>query len=674
MRHTLKYISEFPGIENVFVENISTGLTSRMRTIYGIPRDKELLFVWNYGAENLVITIDSIYYKIIENGENDIIVINWKDVSEVKYYDRLNIINRNENALKSYHFFNSNDEVVGSVGRRRFGIVENTSDETIDKVEFYLSWIADNYDYLEAMEQIDSLGDEPEEDEDIDTYSNLIIRICDNYIQKNKAFQEGIFEKLAIALELKGEYVSAIHTINKIIENTKKDDPNLWENYCDIAFLYNRLDNPGKTLENFRTAHSVCNDSLGKIEIKKEIERLTYEFNETFFDLPYSQRKLIVVNDEYKQVSSDAFIVLDKNNLPATIKFPVGHPRKEELYVIHPFIKEIYLPYSSYETTIFRDKFEEMSVFIQCLGAKSMTIRVVKGEGSNSAKNSSLNISGSIGMGKSVIKNTLNGSIDNKNSVDVLNNAQTAYSRTQKWNPTKKPYMQSDMIWLSDEPSWQRLYQQRISGNILSHHDVLSSKSSYSISEKEEINLKVAFKNFFIDANVDVNELVNSTFSKSETIEWEIEIEFESLENIEINRLESLKLNKDSVVFNDNDTGTIAIKTLNTHKASNVTSDFEQEYLEEVKFMLDDDGIIDAKERSILERFRIKKGISENKAIELENILTSIGDLNENEKEYLEEFKELLNDGEIAEKERRILNRMAGRLGISEDRVKELEM
>ena len=74
-----------------------------------------------------------------------------------------------------------------------------------------------------------------------------------------------------------------------------------------------------------------------------------------------------------------------------------------------------------------------------------------------------------------------------------------------------------------------------------------------------------------------------------------------------------------------------------------------------------------------MERFREKRGISKERAIELENQLLSVGDLNEAEKEYLEEYQEILNEGEITEKERRILDRMANRAGISEDRIKELE-
>ena len=209
-------------------------------------------------------------------------------------------------------------------------------------------------------------------------------------------------------------------------------------------------------------------------------------------------------------------------------------------------------------------------------------------------------------------------------------------------------------MWYPNESSWHRLYQQRINGNILHHHDIMSSKSSYSINENEKSKLKVAFKNVLIDAKVEINSLMDHTFSQSETIEWEIEIEFESIENLLENNIES------EPAKNITDTSSTSNKD-------------EEEYLEEIKFMLEDDGVIDDKERAILERFRERKGISEERAIELERILLSSGNLSEEEKEYVSEFQEILNDGEITEKERRILSRMASRLGISDERVRELE-
>ncbi|SHG21336.1 hypothetical protein SAMN05444372_103204 [Flavobacterium micromati] len=53
--------------------------------------------------------------------------------------------------------------------------------------------------------------------------------------------------------------------------------------------------------------------------------------------------------------------------------------------------------------------------------------------------------------------------------------------------------------------------------------------------------------------------------------------------------------------------------------------------------------------------------------------MSSIEDLNENEQEHIEEYQELLIDGSISDKERKMLNRMATRLAIPEERVSELE-
>ena len=195
------------------------------------------------------------------------------------------------------------------------------------------------------------------------------------------------------------------------------------------------------------------------------------------------------------------------------------------------------------------------------------------------------------------------------------------------------------------------MYQQRVNGNILKHHDIISSKSSHSISSNEKSNLKVALKNFFAEININRDSLIESTINESESIEWEILVEFESIENLIEYHLENTK--------------NYILESSSTSK--------EEQFKEEILFMLEDDGIIDDKERRILNRLGDKLGISLEKAKEIENKILSIGELNNNEKEYLEEFKEFLNDGEITEKERRILNRFATRLEITNERVIEIE-
>lgn len=113
--------------------------------------------------------------------------------------------------------------------------------------------------------------------------------------------------------------------------------------------------------------------------------------------------------------------------------------------------------------------------------------------------------------------------------------------------------------------------------------------------------------------------------------------------------------------------------SLSSHSTQSNTSDVENEYLSEIKACLEEGGEISKGERRLLEKLRIKLGISENRAAELERSLL-MPQLTEEEEEYLAEYKECLaEDGTISAGERRLLNRLRDKLGISEERANELE-
>lgn len=98
----------------------------------------------------------------------------------------------------------------------------------------------------------------------------------------------------------------------------------------------------------------------------------------------------------------------------------------------------------------------------------------------------------------------------------------------------------------------------------------------------------------------------------------------------------------------------------------------EKEYLEELKECLAD-GEIGGSERRLLNKWRIKLGISEERAAELEASLQK-PQLTEEEQEYLEAYQDAMEDGAISEKERRLLDKLMKMNNISEERAKEIEM
>lgn len=97
----------------------------------------------------------------------------------------------------------------------------------------------------------------------------------------------------------------------------------------------------------------------------------------------------------------------------------------------------------------------------------------------------------------------------------------------------------------------------------------------------------------------------------------------------------------------------------------------EQEYLEELKECLAD-GEIGPRERRLLDKLASKLGISPERAADLEASLSAPA-LTDDEKEYFEEVQAVLADGEISDKERRLLEKLRKMLDISEERAKEIE-
>ena len=681
---TPQYAKEYPEIVSakVYISPIPSLYRKDAINYHNLHSTDEILYFSKKISENegkvhitsIVITTKFIssYWSL----SNEISIFNFEDINCIEYDTTL------------YHFFDINDENIGGIFNF-FPVVKNFDDapiyfaEELGRIVKYYKGRNETLEKLTNLNKgyIDFKNNHSKKD-NLDVaekdFCNQILILYDQFIVEYGTNKIPIDLKYYefLAYQGKSEFEKALEITNYVLK-TYDENTCLW--YELKANTLNKLGDIYQAIINYNKASQLSVDSQQKLKFRDVIQNLQNDFNENFITLPYPQRKLILIDTDLKISSEGTFLVLDKNNLPQNIHFPNNDPKKEELYILHPYIEDIYLPYSDYELMLFRDKFEEFSYLIQCLGAKKMTIKVAKG-----SKNSSFNLANlaSDNDSKKIIEGSvgingigLNASNNNTKRYEESVNSNlgekmedaTNYSRTQVFNPTKKPYLPSDLIFYKNESTWKNLYKQRISGSIDKHYDFLKSKSSYSISEKENTILKRAFTNYIsggasylgysasgslnTEKNENISEVIESTFNENESIEWEIEIEFESINNLTENNDEEVPL-------------------LSTNKTS---SSAEQDYREEVEFMLEDDGIIDDKERRILERLRVKMDISPELALRIEHEVLSVGNLTEDEKEYIEIFQEMLNDGEITDKERRMLNRFAIRLKLTEERITQLE-
>lgn len=97
----------------------------------------------------------------------------------------------------------------------------------------------------------------------------------------------------------------------------------------------------------------------------------------------------------------------------------------------------------------------------------------------------------------------------------------------------------------------------------------------------------------------------------------------------------------------------------------------EKEYLKEFKEVIAD-GDITERERRLLNKIRAQFGISVERGEELEAMIMQPS-LTPEEQEYLSEYKEIIAEGEVSERERRFLEKLRKANGISEERAAEIE-
>ncbi len=401
---------------------------------------------------------------------------------------------------------------------------------------------------------------------------------------------------------------------------------------------------------------SIWNNPDFSEEDRKDIKEIIVSGK--FTNIGYANRQLIFVGRDDNHIAGcydptdNINWVFTLDYVPSDIKFPVGHPQANTLYVAHPVNNEIYIPYEESEYNFFLDKIHELCHLLQCLGATEITFKSLKGRDTSYESDGSWSIGGEVAAKK--IGTTVNGQAKKSSGFNSSNSHISEIGLVITANPTTKPYCPEDLHWMKTETQWQNLVKQRLNGNLLTYEQRISTKSVTNLSSSQKQEIKGAFENFMYNVSANYENKNDSTFKETEETEWQITAIFKPLEEFVDSSLPQQEIQKDAPEY--------AISTL---------TDDEQSYAEEVKFCLED-GTIGDKERRFLERMRTKLGISSERATEIEESLQK-PQLTEDEQDYLDAVKDEIMDGMIPESSKRLLNRLRKSLNISEERAKEIE-
>lgn len=644
--------------------NISDSDKSAIRNNFGLGLDEQILWVrdtsfWSSKNQGLVITDKQIIFIHDNDTPNDKTYIEFNDIHHVEYREM------------SLFVWNYQEEYV----QFRLGLFFKDSTESNELIEDakqlakVLTEMAKSVGHVETetvFDHMSNLLNEENYDEVIDCAKQVV---SDNgYDNDSKCVA---YMYLSEALSKKGALDShkgmnsymrdAIEACDLALELCEDEDPYRYTIFKQKGDIEQVADDVRSARNCFIAAMDSEDFDLKK-NAKNSYELLTREISSdksSFLNDDYNKRKFLFTVSNDKQIpgcydkEDNVQWIFSLGLIPDYINFPVGHPQPNTLYIGHPLKPGVYIPFENATEQLFMEKVRELCYLAQCLGAVEIKFKRIKGLDVSNSESSCLERSGEAG------RKFLNvgGSLGVSGSETNTYSSKDGVELVQRYSPIKKPFCPEGMVWYDSDPTWQTLVKQRLNGNILSYVEHVSSIETTTVSSNQLMSLKGSFEYLFAKASGSYDAKTDKTFSKTEEIEWEIDMKFKPLQDFD-----------NAYVTNSQATDSID-QSLNSE-----LSEDEIAYKEEVEFCLEDASEIDVHSRKFLERKRQKLGLAETRAQEIEDMVkASLVSFTDEEKEYMEALDDVIEDGVIPDNVRRLLERERKSLGISEERAKELE-
>ena len=646
--------------------SISESDKGSVRNNFGLGLDEQILWVrdtsfWSNKNQGLVITDKQIVYIPDNDKPDDRLNIEFNDIQHVEYREM------------SLFVWNYQNEYY-QLGLGLFFKDTTESNELIADAKTLanvLTNMAKSVGHVETetvFDHMNNLMSEENYDEVIDCAKEVVSDVDNDNDTKCIAYMY-----LSDALSKKGEKDShkgmnsymrdAIEACDQAMELCEDEDPFRYTIFKRKGEIEQMADDVRSARNCFIAAMDSDDFDLKK-DAKNSYELLTREISRdknSFLNDDYNKRKFLFTVNNDKQISGcydkedNVQWIFALGQIPDYINFPIGHPQPNTLYIGHPLKPGVYIPFENATEQLFMERVHELCYLGQCLGANEIRIKRLRGLDTASSEAKQLDVSGELDV-KAV---NVGGSFGRNTAAQNSYSSKDGMEMVQTYLPTKQPYCPDDLVWLDSETSWQALVKQRLNGNILSYSLHLSSSESVSMTSSKVQSVKASFEYLVTKVSGTYDAKTDKTFSKTEEIEWEIDMQFKPLQDFE----------DDNV---DASNGQAVAQIAQTQNSE--LSEDELAYKEEVEFCLEDAPEIDAHSRKFLERKRQKLGLSETRAQEIEDMVkASLVSFTDEEKEYMEVLDDVIEDGAIPNNVRRLLERERKSLGFSEERAKELE-
>lgn len=371
----------------------------------------------------------------------------------------------------------------------------------------------------------------------------------DNYKSTKKSLYEALaFSQLLFQNDVKGAQTSLQQSLelfpfslskNQIEEKKQSQDSELLAFQGMIAGVSNKPYDDYQTMKKLINYKDIDDkDSFAYIVVPQFAERfdtLTQNYVNRFVEIPVNYRRFLVVDDELRFLP-ESFVVLPNNLIPRDIRFPSGHPRTQELYVVHPHKHNEYIPYNDYQLSLFSDELREFSWVMECLGAKSISFRETQLEETNYDRTRNARTEASTEFGAGAYSGSVSYKRGSASNIYKKLTSELMEAKEYCITPDTPPFIPQDVVWYRHRSEWHRNCESRKAGRLSKASFQLSTSSISATSTQEKKKIEADLKILLFKANGCHEQDEQISLRSEENHTWSVDVEFYPLNEYNVKK------------------------------------------------------------------------------------------------------------------------------------------
>lgn len=245
------------------------------------------------------------------------------------------------------------------------------------------------------------------------------------------------------------------------------------------------------------------------------------DYENSFLKIPKEQRKYLVLVSDYIAIP-ETFKVLRTSNIPNGLKILGDNILENTLYVIHPLKDNTYIPYDEYAIELFREQLYEYRYIMECLGAKTFTVRDLHIDNKETDKSERFKLSaGGEYDGKSA-----KGGYETDQKSKQYGKLYNEMSQAIRCILSKAPYIPNELVWYDHKPGWRQNCESRLEGRMVEIHQQISNKSNIGLTKQNSKKIVGEFNAMMAKVNGEYESDNCLSIKEEKEHIWEIFVEF----------------------------------------------------------------------------------------------------------------------------------------------------